>query len=216
MTKHIQPPRGDLNREEAYFVWLYSHMARPYAKNLSKRWWTLARMMHSRPFEWDEEKIPLDSNRAGDGRSMREYFIREYERRSPGLDDPWVNGEAPSVFEVFIAFANRFSYVCMMYPGDTAHEILLTNMGLYQYTDANPPSEDDAGVLIDNFVYRRYNDWGEGGCMFVVPNSPVDLRDYEIWRQVIVWNHIVYRPQPWRWYDGFLPNRARGEEEGRV
>lgn len=129
-------------------------------------------------------KLVMDENRAQDGLELREDFARE-------TNLP-VNDETPcSLLEMLIALARRCENQFMHNTdiGDrtsTWFWIMLSNMGLSQYTD-NVCFEDiyeaveTAAYKINNRDF--YPDGSDGGP-FIIENAPKDLRKVEYWYQM--------------------------------
>ena len=119
--------------------------------------------------------IPKDQNRAEDGIALRERFGHFF------------YGPC-SVLEMMIGLALRCEESIMDDPrkGDRTAQWfwgMITNLGLGSMTDDrfNPRLVED---IVETFLDRRYDPDGKGG-LFRVRNCDRDLRDVEIWIQLL-------------------------------
>lgn len=117
--------------DEKYFQWLMSFVDIDAPLPPSEKHTLLAQQLHETPYEW---YIEMDSNRALDGVDMRYDFAEsiDVDLRSVPL-----NGS--SLLEVLVALALKAAYLSdgLIYL-DTPQkwmEEMLTNVGLYEYTD---------------------------------------------------------------------------------
>lgn len=141
---------------------------------------TLART----PFIYD---IPMDGNRVEDAIALRYRFADEsYVDRLEikRLDDVQV-----SVLEVLLALSIRCQETIMDgtdEENDTLAKwfwIMLDNLGLSQMNDAHF-NESEAMEIIDRLLLRQYEPDGRGG-LFTVNKKDIDMRDVEIWYQML-------------------------------
>lgn len=170
---------GDIR--EKYFNFLYSKIGARTDQNPNHSHLILAEQMYETNFIWSED-IPLDENRAKDGKDLRDEFVNE-----TGLDIRDLYG--PCTFlEFLVALADRTSYwsdhnegVCEWFWR------LCDNAGLQGYTDDVYTSEPQAGYEVDEIlktiIYRMYKPNGDGG-LFPLRNPKEDQRRVEIWYQM--------------------------------
>lgn len=138
--------------------------------------------LHRFPFV---PKLPNDDNRAVDGLTLREQYLRGVK----GAKQP-VKGTSCSMLEMLIALSMRMEFVADDL-GDTAMWFwqLLSNADLLRYTDAEPEkvvAEHVAGIVY-TLNEREYGPDGHGGLfpMNRKSNNPdVDQREVEIWYQM--------------------------------
>jgi len=147
--------------------------------------------LHSVAFE---AIISYDENRASDGKDLRMRFVEqdsEYTYR-----DVYLYLDAPvSMLEVLLGLAVRCEENIMANPdmGDRT--------GLWFYTMLETSGlayQDDyrfdiyrCDHIIENILNRNYEADGSGG-LFCVPNSKVDMRTIEIWRQMHMYINYKY------------------------
>lgn len=157
--------------ENEYFNWLCARVLQRGARVYHD----MLRILHNTEFVWG---ISLDENRAADGIELRTYFLQETRFESDRL---WF--EQPcSVFEMFIAFADRASFQT----DNPAHDwfwVFMENLMLDQFrhiSDSDVPLIEEA---LDRFMRRMYEPDGYGG-MFPLRHRPSrDQREVEIWYQ---------------------------------
>lgn len=166
--------------ERGYFRWLKDMVCRgrPERYNYS----LLLGAMHKIPFTWS---IPLDSNRAADGISMRNRFALENGRDYDDSDPEKVC----SVLEMLVALCIRVEREIMGRPGDDHPEkwfwTIIDNLDLAEYTDDNFEA-DLVDHKVRRFLARNYNPDGSGGA-FPIRNCRRDLRKADIWAQMNAW-----------------------------
>lgn len=157
---------GDLYVEGASFMKLLSHL-------------------HFREFTYIH---PMDENRYDDGIQLRRRFALRYE------DTHYQNYilnclSAPcSVLEMMAALAIRCEETIMDDPaiGDRKRQWfwgMISNLGLGGMTDDRFDSEY-VDAVIDRLLKREYEPNGAGG-LFKVRNTTEDLRNVEIWFQLM-------------------------------
>jgi len=170
--------RGDL--EERYFQWMYDLVCpgQSYRK--------LFRGLYSREFTWDLE---MDRNRAADGVDLRYRFA--YLNRLnhvPKENDPC------TVLEMMIALAIRCEDQIMTDPesGDRTGKWffeMVDSLGLRQMND-DRYDEEIVDTTVSSFLSRSYSPDGTGG-LFRVPDCPKDMRNMEIWYQLMWYLNTV-------------------------
>ena len=162
-----------------YFEWLFAavngdqrHRRSPYRK--------LITLLHQTDFSWT---IPMDANRAADGKELRHRFSQDIGVLSAYqcLDGPC------SVLEMMVALSIRCENNIMSNPdvGDrTALWFwgMVKNLGLDKFTDAKFDRVYCINSL-NRFLSREYDADGRYG-LFPVPGCSYDLRTVEIWYQM--------------------------------
>ena len=165
-----------------YFQWLRRFIC---GAKLSKygSYDKLLQYLHNMEFTWT---IPMDSNRAGDGKGLRLRFVSE--KRIPRETvELYLNGPC-SVLEMMVALADRCETRIMSDPdiGDRTglwFWSMITNLGLGSMTDGRF-DEAQARQIISRFLTRDYEPDGTDG-LFIVHNSRYDMRTVEIWIQAM-------------------------------
>lgn len=158
-----------------YFEWLSSIVCRGrYEGRASFK--KLLRRLHDIDFYYI---IPKDANRAADG---IEFRLRYADSRF--IDDR----PNCSVLEMLVALAVRCEETIMDDPryGDRTGQWfwrMIVNLGLGGVTDSNY-DEQLVDETIDRFLKREYSPDGHGG-LFVLRNCRWDLREVEIWHQLL-------------------------------
>lgn len=159
--------------EERYFKWLCAKVTRPEAS--SQTYWTLLKILHSTEFVW----IVLgDDNRLEDGKDLRHEYLR-----AAGIGrGPESFDLAASVLEVFIAFARRCEFQTETSVRDWFWEFI-TNLGLQDEYDAGGVNKRRVDKRINTFIWRLYDDDGNGGLFPLSHFRQEDQRKVEIWYQ---------------------------------
>jgi hypothetical protein len=157
--------------EHEYFNWLCAKVL----QRGTRSYHDLLRLLHQTMFTW---VVQQDRRRAADGVELRSYFLQEtgFEKDRHWFDQPC------SVFEAFVAFADRASFQT----GDPLHTWFwefMENLGLDQFrqvSDSDVPLIEETLII---FMERRYDENGYGG-MFPLRQRPKrDQREVEIWYQ---------------------------------
>lgn len=120
--------------------------------------------------------LPRDEDRIIDAEQQRRDFLREYPNMVLNFD----NG--PSILEVLVALARKLDDL-IGYEESCPERwfwYMIFSLGLVKYTNDN---FDEIEVLrvSENFVMRRYQPDGRGGCCYYP--SGRDARDVDIWYQ---------------------------------
>lgn len=162
-------PKDD--KEEIYFRELYDRITDGRCVTIS--YYKLFRLLHDVEFSWS---ILMDKNRYSDGIQMR---------RELGFEDV---KDGCSVLEMMIALCIRAETEIMDNPqiGDRTGNWffrMLNNMGISTYDD-NHFDEDECLEIINRFLDREYEPNGKGG-LFYIRNTTADLRNMEIWIQML-------------------------------
>lgn len=130
--------------------------------------------------------IPMDENRAEDGRNLRCRYA--YENDFPSFQVIETFGRKPcSVLEMMIALAVRCEEAIMQnseYGDRTAEWFweMMRSLGL-AHMDDNCFSALEAGHIIYIFLNRMYKRNGQGG-LFTIHDPRKDMRKIEIWYQM--------------------------------
>lgn len=165
----------------AYFKWLYDLACGDlYAEEISYR--KLLMHLHNVPFRYS---ILRDENRAEDGIDLRRRFAYDYSDINDAdeyLTDPC------SVLEMMLALSLRCEENIMDDPdmGDRTKQWfwgMISNLGLGSMSD-DQYDKRYVDHILNRFLDRDYDPDGKGG-LFTVRNCEYDLRDIEIWVQLL-------------------------------
>lgn len=159
-----------------YFEWLCSKVSND-ARPLCMSYDRLLRQLHSIRFTYT---IPMDENRASDGRDLRHRYTYASDAET------FLKGPC-SVLEMMVALAIRCEETIMDDPqyGDrTGHWFwgMIINLGLGAMTDERY-DEQYVDETVRRFLKREYDYDGKGG-LFRIKNPERDLRSVEIWWQL--------------------------------
>lgn len=167
-----------------YFEWLHDLVCgQRFAPDISFR--KLLMFLHNTEFQWS---IPNDKNRAEDGICLRRRFclaegLEGVERMVlRNLDGPC------SILEMMVALAIRCEETIMDDPlvGDRTGQWfwgMVTSLGLGSMMDDRFDKRYVEDVVV-KFLNREYEPNGKGG-LFTIKNCDQDLRDVEIWVQLL-------------------------------
>lgn len=130
--------------------------------------------------------VPYDENRAAEGIALRYRFCLLHDCR----ELEWCLDGPCSVLEMILAVAIRCEENIMDDPsmGDRTSQWfwnMITNMGLGGMYDTNYDEQLVIDV-VDRFLRREYEPDGRGG-LFRVRNWDRDMRDAEIWHQLMAY-----------------------------
>ena len=165
----------------AYFNWLYEFVCDDrYSDEISFK--KLLMHLHNKNFRYS---ILKDENRAEDGIGLRRRFAYDYtdiENADEYLTEPC------SVLEMMLALSLRCEENIMDDPtiGNRTKQWfwgMIANLGLGSMTDDRYDKKYVNDVL-EKFLNREYDPDGKGG-LFTVRNCEIDLRDIEIWIQLL-------------------------------
>lgn len=171
--------RTDIKKN--YFEWMFDLVCgNRYSKNNSYK--KLLSYLHSVEYVCC---IKNDADRACDGVNLRHRFALlsdDYEYVRYCLDGPC------SVLEMIVALAIRCEETIMDDPqiGNRTGQWfwkMITNLGLGSMIDRRF-DERYAAEIVDIFLNRRYDPDGHGG-LFVIRNCHRDLRDVDVWTQMM-------------------------------
>lgn len=162
---------------DLYFEWLCGLVDEPDSGPHTR----LLATLHSIPFRYS---IPMDGDRASDGVYLRYRFAYElnHSEYELYLDKPC------SVLEMLIALSMKCEEQIMSdpeYGNRTSMWFwnMLANLGICHFTDRRF-AENVVKKRIDIWLDRMYGPHGEGG-LFYIPSANVDLRDVDIWYQML-------------------------------
>lgn len=157
--------------DDQYFNWLcakvmYEEPGRTY---------DLLRILHGTEFVW---RVPGDESRAEDGKDLRYRFALE--ANLPAFDgwDPL----GCSVLEMLIAFADRAEFQTDI-PLKQWFWTMLENLKLSEYRHVRDSDVPQINQILYTFVWRLYDERGDGG-LFPLNHPPAeDQRGVDIWYQ---------------------------------
>lgn len=163
--------------EDLYFNWLYSKVAWHDLHTPSTSYQSLLYALHTTEFVW---LVTGDSNRAEDGRVLREEFLRELRCE---VDDNWMDLNC-SVLEMLIAFSRRCSIQTESMSSNAWFWLFLENLTLSDISDGVYRSEGHRiGPAVEAFVWRYYDQFGRNGGLFPLRYSQNDQTKVELWYQ---------------------------------
>ena len=163
-----------------YFDWMYNLVCRNrYSKNISFK--KIFSYLNDTKFTYS---IRMDSNRSKDGIELRRRYANEF--KIANIYDR-ICGPC-SVLEMMIALAIRCEETIMDDEnfGDRTDQWfwdMMKNLGL-SHMDDDEFDEEYVSDVITRFLNRDYEPDGRGG-LFFVRNCDIDLRDVEIWIQML-------------------------------
>lgn len=163
-----------------YFDWMYNLVCRNrYSKNISFK--KVFSYLNDTKFTYS---IRMDLNRAKDGTELRRRYANEF--KIANIYDR-ICGPC-SVLEMMIALAIRCEETIMDDEnfGDRTDQWfwdMMKNLGL-GHMDDDEFDEEYVSDVITRFLNRDYEPNGRGG-LFFVRNCDIDLRDVEIWIQML-------------------------------
>lgn len=163
---------------ESYFDYICSLVGIDQHSRYKK----LSRFLMRSPFYYI---IPMDDNRYADGVDLRYHFGCDMNIPSPVVSSE-LDGMDCSVLEMMIALAVRANDIITS-DGDPSFIFwsMIDSLGLSSQTD-NHFDEDYCHECIERFLNREYLPNGIGGLV-TLSNPPTDLRNVEIWCQVMWW-----------------------------
>lgn len=183
--------------ENAYFEWMIHLVCSgKYAKKNSFR--KLFRLLHETEFIY---VLEMDANRADDGIDLRYRFVYETHEDAAVLEEA-VMGKPCSVLEMMAALATRCEEHITDDPesGNRTSKWffgMIESMGLKGMDDERFDEAVCADILT-RFMRREYLPDGRGG-LFTVDDGVHDMRDMEIWYQMMWYlNENLYEGGGWR------------------
>ncbi len=168
-----------MNDKERYFNWLCSLMD-PTGMTSD-----LMKLLFELPFMYQKSG---DEARAKDGLSLRTRYLSESENNELDYSEPC------SVLEMMVALAFRAEDI-LYDPSDGTHAPsifwqMVMNMGIMK-TENDQFDYYDARQKIFRMMGRRYTSNGKGG-LFRIPNCKEDLREVELWYQMLWYVNKFY------------------------
>ena len=165
--------------EDLYFKWLCAKVSYVMNPTPSLTYWKLLKILHNTEFVWI---LPGDDNRAEDGKELRIEFLH-----AGDIPDSPMWRELPcSILEMLIAFSRRADFQTDI-PAQEWFWELIDNLKLKEFNDGCDFSKYDIEyieMILDQFVWRTYNEKGEGGLFPLnVLDGYHDQREIEIWYQ---------------------------------
>lgn len=167
-----------------YMAWLAGIATEDHA--IEWKYKRLFTQLMNTSFRWSAG-IPLDENRAYDGKSLRRRFCKHTGENSAMMGEE----EAPAtVFEVLVALAMRIEADIMHdseYGDRTSlwFKCMLESLGLIGCTD-DDYDEGYVNAILEVFMDRQYEPCGRGG-LFTTTDPTVFMPTMEIWQQAQVW-----------------------------
>lgn len=163
-----------------YFTWMYDKVASP---NQTLTYYSLFDYFNNTEFR---AIIPMDWNRAEDGRNLRYIFGYEMGIPSSVITDAFGNMPC-SVLEMMVALANRCENSIMSNTnyGDRTwlwFWNMIYTLGLGDMDDCNF-SPLTVGHAVYRLLNRTYESDGTGG-LFRIHDRSKDMRQIEIWYQM--------------------------------
>lgn len=156
--------------ENEYFNWL---CAKVLQKN-QRSYHELLGILYRTEFVW---LVPMDENRAEDGKELRVDFSREAHIEL----DPIFKSQPCSLFEMFLAFAKRASFQTDS-PVREWFWSFMENLHLDQFRHVTGSDNIMIEEILDTFIWRTYDSHGWGG-LFPLSKTDRDQRTIEIWWQ---------------------------------
>lgn len=178
-TKILKTNKDTNRYDYIYYDWLFKMVKGTYYDNLLE-------LLHSIPFTPNEEE--LDYNRYLDGLRLRNRFKSETNGKIKIIKGPC------TFLEMLIALANRLDSDIMYETkfGDRSVDwfwMFVDNLGFTKYTDSTWDHDIEVKVLIKvhKILAKDYASDGSDGLFAVKDRPDVDLRECDIWRQMIWW-----------------------------
>lgn len=170
--------------EQQYYFWLTNWI--PGWRQTHSQ---LLRQLYETPFR---VTLLMDENRVGDGLALRTRFA--YDTSLPATDRETLKNLRPcGILEVMIALALRFEEEYMTNAVDEDpvgmwFAPMLNSLGLIADGDgAFERDRNRVSLILLLFLDRAYAPDGRGG-LFYIPGVREDMREIEIWRQMMMWN----------------------------
>ena len=133
--------------------------------------------------------IPRDANRVYDAIQLRYAFGDQIGMTEDDVESYFDNGEC-SVLELMVALANRCNQE-IIYDENKGNQCaaifweMVKSLQLSEMTNSNF-GERETEFALERFINRTYRSDGLGG-LFHVPGYPKDMRDMEIWYQMMAY-----------------------------
>lgn len=169
--------------DELYFQWLYKQVAAPEFHDKDLTYWKLLKVLYQKEFFWDEQKVPNDENRAGDGTALRGTFLM---RNGISSADPEWLEMGCSMLEMLIALARRIEFEVDSGSAYFWFWTMLDNIGLAGYSDERRFTKRllyRIDSILEDVINRNYEPSGLGG-LFPLRETRYDQRERELLYQM--------------------------------
>lgn len=175
--------------KDEYFEWMCALISSPGCPNIN-RYCRLLNYLNSKEFIYILE---MDGNRYADGIDLRYRFGHEMGYTSNNIA-LYLDDHKCTIFEMMVALSNRFEEETMSDPdyGDRTglwFWTMVRSLGL-DYMDDRNFNKTVADRIISGFINREYGRDGRGG-LFTVPNCEHDLREVDIWYQMVYYLNTI-------------------------
>ncbi len=171
----------DIRKE--YLKWLCSLV------HGGEKWSFLWNKLHNMAFVW---LIPMDENRAEDGKYLRYLFGLELSEQGISAEEIEEILDGPcSVMEFLVGLARRIEED-IMYDVDKEDRTyewfweMIRNLGLDIYDDEHY-SEARVDDIVNRFMSRKYKKNGVGNVFKWDGKHGTKIRNFDIWSQVHFW-----------------------------
>ena len=175
--------------EQQYYIWLTN-----WISGWRMSHGMLLAKLYDTPFR---VTVLMDENRVGDGLALRTRFA--YDSNMGIVERDMLKSRRPcSILEIMIALILRFEeeYATTEQEEDpigTRFGYMLDSMGLLLDNDTVFEGDQNRiNLILLLFLDRAYHQNGRGG-LFYIPGVPEDMRQIELWRQMMIWEQ--YRQQ---------------------
>lgn len=168
--------------DEKYFTYLQEN-----ALGTNRGYSGLCRELHAIPFFWT---MWGDENRAGDALDFRKSDFLAYEPNLAELDQIWLGQwamAAPSVLEVLVGIARRWSFFFEGSPDYYILHHLFKNMGYDRFTGVNvgPKAREIIQKDTETWLTRQFEPNGHGSPFPVYHAFDIlDMRELDMWSQM--------------------------------
>lgn len=173
-------------KEQRYFKWLIDQVPDPRGGHM-----LLLLKLYDTRFIYI---LPMDKNRMHDGVDLRYMYVAQTGHEMPKADDTHC-----TVLEMMVGLSIRCEKE-QMHNQDFGDRTgiwfwnMIRSMGLIDQTD-DCFNEEAVDICLAKMMGRRYEPNGKGG-LFTVKEQKVDMRDVEIWYQMMRYlNEIMFLGQ---------------------
>lgn len=161
--------------DESYFQWLCDQVGALEAKDPSRTYWRLLKLLFTKEFVW---VVANDGNRIEDGKELRYEFVDQSGLND--VDQHWMQLGC-SMLELMIGLSRRLAFEAEGEPRDWFWT-LAWNAGLVSHNDSHC-NDRMVGDILDRIIWRTYHSNGRGG-FFPLQRPPHDQRKVELWYQL--------------------------------
>lgn len=195
MTIRIRKIKHDSDQgriQDEYFNWMMN-LAYGEKRSTDPSWDKLFRLLHETEFV---NVMEMDANRIYDGIDLRYGFA--YRTGISTIDINKAFADRPcSILEMMVALAKRCEDQ-ITFDQDVGDRTwrwvfeMISNLGLIDMDDEHFDIIEAEDIL-ERFIRREYLPSGKGG-LFIISNRSVDMRDAEIWDQMMWYlNETIYK-----------------------